>query len=186
MSPLEGITRTQLVTKLGAIDEVYKADYDANLRRFNGDHEQALAATYFAQFQKRGADAGADTVDYEAAWVQWMAALYGGYDSVAELHVLRSGTHVGNLLQKEALVDVFTQAWNPKNQETILGSLAVAFREASNDVDRLKALAASAKILDGRPLSTFAVGGKGDVVLAIVTGKQIGRASCRERVSSPV
>ena len=39
-------------------------------------------------------------------------------------------------------------------------------------------------VIGGSPCQSFSVAGDGSEI--IVTGKQIGRASCRERVSSPV
>ena len=159
MSPLESFTRTNLVTRLGALGDVYKADYDRFLAQFK-NHDEALAATIFSQSTYRGADTAREIIDYESFWCNFMAALYGGYDSVTEIQVLRSGTKLEHLTQKQELITVFTEAYsNPAYSDTIIGQLARAFKEAvevdKDKVKGLKVLGVTARILDGRPLSDF-------------------------------
>jgi len=156
MSPLESYTRTTLVTRLGAISDVYKSDYDKFLQASGSNHDEALAATIFNQFKIRYGDAGSLVVDYESFWVNYIAALYGGYDSVVETQILRSGTKTEHLLQKEQLVDNLEDIYKDEGlQDTILGQLARAYKEATTDVERLRIVGATSKLLEGRPLGDF-------------------------------
>ena len=147
------------MTRLGALGDVYKADYDRFLAQFK-NHDEALAATIFSQSTYRGADTAREIIDYESFWCNFMAALYGGYDPVTEIQVLRSGTKLEHLTQKQELITVFTEAYsNPAYSDTIIGQLARAFKEAvevdKDKVKSLKVLGVTARILDGRPLSDF-------------------------------
>ncbi len=146
MTPMESYARTTLVTRLGALDEVYKADYDMYLRQ-GKTQDEALAATIFNQFN-------ANPLPEEDLWVNFMSALYGGYDSVTELQILRSGTRNIDLQQKAEYIAVFTDIFK-RGEGSVLGELAAAYRAAPTQAEKLKALAVSARILEGRPLGDF-------------------------------
>lgn len=150
-TPLESFARSSFVQKLGAIPERFEADWKA-AKASGVPSEDCFAEAIVKPF--------VDSNDMEGLWANYFAALYGGYDTVAELKVLRSGNHADELLPKVELVSTFRQAYRLADEpmhegEALIVVLARQFKEAPTNTEKVKLLGVISKLLEGRALGTF-------------------------------
>lgn len=149
MSPMESFARTGFVQKLGAIPNIYKADYDKAIKA-GATNTEAFASTILKPFNG----------DYQNFWTNYLTSFYGGYDNIVELSSLRSGL-ADEVLPKPELLEMFREAWAKASlsiqvpTEPALVSLTRRFQEATTDVERLQITVSVSKLLQGRKLEQF-------------------------------
>ena len=158
ISPQEAYAKNNIISSLAGIPDAYKIDYDrflaqAERQGLKGEaaHDFAYAETIAKPFE-----------GYEEGnlFANFFAAYYGGYDSVIELEVLRSGTSPNKLKGVSDLINVFLATFQRVGKtalpgEPVLTQLARIYKEQTDNVGRLRVLTLGAKLMEGRPLYTF-------------------------------
>lgn len=90
---------------------------------------------------------------YKDFFVNYIAALYGAFDSTAEVLALRTGTRA-DLIPKAQIVKLLEDIYVREQGE--LGKLITLYKRASTDTQRVESVIAISKVLSTRELSTFA------------------------------
>jgi hypothetical protein len=158
LSPEEAYAKNIIVSALAGIPDGYKIDYDrflsqAKSQGLTGEaaHDFAYAETIAKPFQEDGV---------QNLFSNFFAAYYGGYDSVVELEVLRSGANVNALKGNQNLISIFVEAEFKARKpavpnEPVIVQIARLFNEQQDNVGRLKVLTLAAKLMEGRAISSF-------------------------------
>jgi len=89
---------------------------------------------------------------YKDFFVNYIAALYGAFDSTAEVLALRTGTRA-DLIPKAQIVKFLEDIYS--REQGKLGELIHLYKLATTDTERVESLMAISKILSTRELSSF-------------------------------